>query len=174
MMTISDAVSVRRAQFETNGLGLFTGALMSITIAVPVQAEPLTFEQAIVRAQANAPSLQSKQLGTIASQAARAAAGALPDPRLSLGIDSFPISGPLAFKPSRDNFTWVRIGLSQDFPNLAKRRAQRSRADADMNAAEAEVALDARTVEVGTAVSWIKLAFAQQRLAVVDRLRGQL
>ncbi|MEO7278220.1 MAG: TolC family protein, partial [Sphingomicrobium sp.] len=117
---------------------------------------------------------RGKQLGTIASRAARAAAGTLPDPRLSLGIDSFPISGPLAFKPSQDNFTWVKVGVSQDIPNPAKRRAQRSRADADIAAAEADFALDARTVEVGTAVAWIKLAFAEQRLAVVDKLRVPL
>ena len=169
MITLSDATVVPSASIRFNGLVLLAGALMAI--AAPALAAPLTFQQALARAQSNAPSLEGKRLGRQASLAARTAAGALPDPKLSLGIDSFPISGPLAFKPSQDNFTWVKIGVSQDIPNPAKRRAQRGRAEADITAAEADLALDARTVEVATAVAWIKLAFAEQRLAVVDKLR---
>jgi cobalt-zinc-cadmium efflux system outer membrane protein len=172
MMTLSDATVLPFASIRSNGFLLLGGAL--IAIAAPALAAPLTFQQALARAQSNAPSLEGKRLGRQASQAARTAAGALPDPKLSLGIDSFPISGPLAFKPSKDNFTWVKVGLSQDFPNPAKRRAQRSRADADITAAEADVALDARNVEVETAVAWIKLAFAEQRLVVVDKLQAGL
>ncbi|WP_309601353.1 TolC family protein [Sphingomonas sp.] len=148
--------------------------LASIGIALPARADPLTFEEAISRAQENAPSLRARALGADASRAARAAAGALPDPKLSLGVDSFPISGPLAFQPSRDNFTWVRIGISQDIPNPAKRRAQRTRADADIAVAEAGTVLEARTVEVDTAIAWITLAYAQKRLAVVEAVRPKL
>ncbi|MEO7814549.1 MAG: TolC family protein [Sphingomicrobium sp.] len=140
----------------------------------PARADPLTFAAAIARAQGNAPSLRATALGTDASRAARSAAGSLPDPKLSLGVDSFPISGPLAFQPSRDNFTWVRVGISQDIPNLAKRRAQRIRADADIAVAEASMVLEARTVEVNTAVAWITLATAQKRLAAVEAVRAKL
>jgi cobalt-zinc-cadmium efflux system outer membrane protein len=149
-------------------------ALGALLTAVTADAAPMTFDAALSAARTHAPSLEAKRLGKQASQAARTAAGALPDPKLSLGIDSFPISGPLAFKPSQDNFTWVKIGVSQEIPNPAKRRAQRSRAESDIAAAEADVALDARTVEVETGVAWIKLAFAEQRLAVVDKLRIRL
>ena len=148
--------------------------LSTIIFTSQARADPLTFEAAIARAQSNAPSLRANALGVEASRAARGAAGALPDPKLSLGIDSFPISGPLAFQPSRDDFTWVRVGISQDIPNPAKRRAQRTRADADIAVAVASVVLEARTVEVETATAWITLAFAQKRLAALDRVRGGL
>ena len=154
----------------------FLGAMLLVGagIASPARADPLTFEQAISRARANAPSLRAQALGANASRAARIAAGSLPDPKLALGVDSFPISGPLAFQPSRDNFTWVRVGISQDFPNPAKRRAQRTRADADIAVAEASTALETRTVEVETAIAWITLAFAQKRLAAVEAVRTKL
>ena len=154
----------------------FLGAMLlaGAGIASPARADPLTFEQAISRARANAPSLRAQALGANASRAARIAAGSLPDPKLALGVDSFPISGPLAFQPSRDNFTWVRVGISQDFPNPAKRRAQRTRADADIAVAEASTALETRTVEVETAIAWITLAFAQKRLAAVEAVRTKL
>ena len=153
---------------------LGTMLLASASMASPARADPLSFEQAISRAQANAPSLRAAALGTDASRAARTAAGGLPDPKLSLGVDSFPISGPLAFQPSRDNFTWVRVGISQDIPNPAKRRAQRARADADIAVAEAGRVMEARNVEVEAAIAWITLAYAQKRLAAVEGVRARL
>lgn len=152
------------------GVALAASAL----VALPAQAGPLTFDEALARARANAPSLQASARGADASRAARLAAGALPDPKLSLGVDSFPVSGPLAFAPSRDNFTWARIGVSQDLPNLAKRHAQQARADTDIVAADAEILAEARTVEIETAVAWITLAFAERRLAALDAVRTRL
>jgi outer membrane protein TolC len=149
-------------------------ALAVIAMSRPLSAEPLTFDAALAKALANAPSLQVRRLGADASRAARGAAGALPDPKLSVGVDSFPVSGPLAFQPSRDDFSGVRIGVSQDFPNLAKRRALQARADSDITAADAEIAAEARTVEVETAVAWITLAYAERRLAALDDIRARL
>lgn len=175
MTYISAKAPPPRAANQCAAAVVLGAALMaSALFATPARAEPLTFEGAIARAQANAPSLRARALGVDASRAARLAAGALPDPKLFLGVDSFPISGPLAFKPSQDNFTWVKIGLSQDLPNPAKRRAQRARADADIVTADAEVALDSRRVEVATAVAWITLAYAQKRLSAVETLGEKL
>ena len=175
MIYIRAAVAVpTSAKRTTNAAVLAAALLASATIVSPARADPLTYEDAIERAQSNAPSLRARSLGAKASRAARGAAGALPDAKLSLGIDSFPISGPLAFQPSRDDFTWVRVGVSQDIPNPAKRRAQRTRADADIAVAEAGAVLEARTVEVETAIAWITLAYAQKRLAAVEAVRGKL
>ena len=169
------AVAVPSTPNKKIGAAL-SGAILlaSVGIALPARAVPLTFEEAISRAQANAPSLRARALGADASRAARTAAGVLPDPKLSLGVDSFPISGPLAFQPSRDNFTWVRVGISQEIPNPAKRRAQRTRADADIALAEAGTVLEARDVEVETAIAWITLAYAEKRLAAVEAVRTRL
>jgi cobalt-zinc-cadmium efflux system outer membrane protein len=131
-------------------------------------AGPITFDAALEKAAAGAPSIKAKSLGADGARSARIAAGQLPDPKLALGIDSFPISGPLAFQPSRDNFTWARIGVSQDIPNLAKRRAQRGRADADIAVADAGALVEVRVVEVQTAIAWINLVYAERRLAALD------
>ena len=102
------------------------------------------------------------------------AAGRLPDPTASVGIESFPISGPLAFRPNRDDFTMARAGFSQDFPNLAKRHAQVGRAQSDIATAQAEGAVTARGVEVGAALAWINLAYAERRLAALDGVTVRL
>lgn len=148
---------------------LATAALPSAALA-----GPLTFDAALAKARAGAPSVRAKALGADAMRSARIAAGRLPDPKLALGIDSFPISGPLAFEPSRDNFTWVRVGVSQDIPNLAKRRAQRGRADADIAVADAGALVEGRVVEVQTAVAWINLAYAERRLGALDDVLARL
>lgn len=140
----------------------------------PALAGPLTFSGAIEQARKQAPSIQAKALGADSARSARIAAGQLPDPKLAVGIDSFPISGPLAFQPSRDNFTWLRVGVSQDIPNLAKRRAQRGRADSDIIVANAETLVEQRVVLVQTATAWITLAFAERRLTALDGVMGRL
>lgn len=137
-------------------------------------AGPLTYGDAIRQAQRDAPSLKAKALGTDAARSARGAAGALPDPTLGVSAESFPISGPLAFEPNRDDFTMARVGVSQDIPNLAKRHAQQARADSDIKAAEADTAVEARGVEVGTALAWINLAYAERRLAALDDILSRL
>ncbi|MEK7454939.1 MULTISPECIES: TolC family protein [Sphingomonadaceae] len=137
-------------------------------------AGPLTFEAALRQAQSAAPSLKAKALGVDAARSARDAAGTLPDPTLALGIESFPVSGPLAFEPNRDDFTMARVGVSQDFPNLAKRHAQQARAATNIWAAEAGEAVEARNVEVATALAWINLAYSERRLAALDRLLAGL
>jgi outer membrane protein TolC len=137
-------------------------------------AAPLTFDAALQRARADAPSLKAKALGADSARSSRGAAGSLPDPTLAVGVDSFPISGPLAFEPSRDNFTWGRVGVSQDIPNLAKRHAAQARADSDIAAADAGTAVEARTVEVNTALAWINLAYAEKRLAALGDVLGRL
>lgn len=151
-----------------------TLSILLAAVTTPARADPLTFEGALARARANAPSLQATALGVEASRAARGAAGALPDPKLTVGIDGFPVSGPNAFEPSREDFAAVRVGVSQDIPNPAKRRAERSLADADIAVASAETMREARSVEVGTATAWISLAYAEQRVAALDEVRVRL
>lgn len=148
--------------------------LLCALLPTAATAAPLTFDAALQRARTDAPSLKAKALGADAARSLRGAAGALPDPTLAAGVDSFPISGPLAFEPSRDNFTWARVGVSQDIPNLAKRHAAQARADTDIVAADAGTAVEARNVEVNTALAWINLAYAEKRLAALDDVLGRL
>ena len=65
-------------------------------------AEPMTFNAALERATGSAPSVQANAAGVEASRSSAIAAGQLPDPTLSVGIDNFPISGPPAFTFNRD------------------------------------------------------------------------
>ena len=153
---------------------ILLGAGLALVLPAALHAEPLTFDAALRRAEANAPSLLASEAGVEARRSAAIAAGQLPDPTLSVGIDNFPVSGPPAFTLNRDSMTMARIGIEQAFPNPAKRRAQRGRAQADIGVAEADLAVEAQNVRLETALAWVDLYYAKRRLAQLERLDESL
>jgi cobalt-zinc-cadmium efflux system outer membrane protein len=142
----------------------------SAIFAGAAHAAPITYADALKLADQTAPSLQARALDVRAARSAAIAAGRLPDPKLEFGVEGFPISGPLAGHPERDDFSDARIGLTQEVPNLAKRRSARERAAADIGAAEVGRTAQAREVRLGAALAWIDLYYAEQRLATLDEI----
>ena len=157
-----------------NRIGAAALAVAIVVYAGPAAAEPLTFNVALERAAANAPSVQANEAGVEAKRSAAIAAGQLPDPTLSAGIENFPISGPPAFTFNRDSMTMARIGVEQAFPNPAKRRARAGRAQTDIGIAEADLAVEAQNVRLETALAWVDLYYAKRRLVQLQRLDASL
>lgn len=153
---------------------LISTALLASAMPSLAWAEPMTFKAALERAAGSAPSVQANQAGVEATRSASVAAGQLPDPTLSVGIDNFPVSGPPAFTFNRDDMTMARVGIEQAFPNPAKRRAQRGRAQANIGVAEAGLAVEAQNIRLETALAWIDLYYAKRRLAQLQLLDESL
>lgn len=149
-------------------------ALILVLLAGVARGEPLTYAGALDVAGRSAPSLQASALKVDAARAASRAAGRLPDPKLSVGIQDFPVSGPNAGSFTRDDFTMAKVGVMQDVPNGARRRAEVSAATAEIAVAQAEATVEQRIVRVATALAWIDLAYAERRLATLDQLVGGL
>ena len=152
---------------------LFMAPLLA-AISDAALSEPLRFDEALARAQAEAPSLRARSREVEARQAAVTPAGQLPDPKLGVGIDNFPISGPPAGTFSGDSMTMARLGISQEVPNRAKRTARTGRAQADVAAAQANRLTEARRVKVAAALAWIDLAYAERKLAAIDGVQSRL
>lgn len=131
-------------------------------------AQTLTYDQALRVAIANAPGVVAGQAGVTAAQSDARAAGSLPDPRLSVGIDNYPVSGPPSFSLTRDDMTMGRVGLQQDLTNLAKRHAAQAQARAAIATAEASQVNKLRGVRLGTGQAWIDLAYAERRLVAIN------
>lgn len=144
--------------------------LVGVASSAAASAAPLTFAQALERARTEAPTIEARALRVRAARSAAGAAGALPDPTLDLSLQNVPVTGPDALALNRDFMTMRSVGVSQQFPNPAKRRAERSRAAADIAAAEAGAAVEARDVRVAAALAWVDLHFAERRLAVLKSL----
>lgn len=137
------------------------------------QAAPLTYSAALQRA-GDAPTLQAKAAEVTAARAAAGGAGRLPDPKLRFGLDNFPISGPPAWRFGPDGMTMATVGVMQDLPNGAKRRAGRERAAADISAAESGQAVEARNVRLAAGLAWVDLYYAQRKLAALDEISAAL
>ncbi|MBI0476961.1 transporter [Sphingomonas sp. MA1305] len=143
---------------------------LAALIASAAHASPLTYEQALREAAANAPGVAAVRAGISAAEADARAAGSLPDPRLSIGVDNYPVSGPPAFSLSQDNMTMGRVGIQQDVPNLAKRHAAQAQARAAVATAGASQAARLRQIRLGAGQAWIDLAYAERRLTALDTI----
>src|SRR5204862_7620807 len=84
----------------------------------------LSFEDALTAAEARAPELLARRHSIDAAENVRRAADTLPDPKLVLGLDNVPLDGPDRWSLDRDFMTMRRIGVMQEVPNAAKRRAR--------------------------------------------------
>lgn len=149
-------------------IGLFAA------IGMPAAAEPMTFDEALALAGTSAPQLRASALGVEAASAASAAAGRLPDPQLRFGIDDLPVSGPMAGRFGDDEMTMARIGLMQEVPSRARRRAERAVAEADIDVAAAADALARREARIAAGVAWLDLHYAGRRLAALEEVLSAL
>ena len=141
----------------------------SIAQTAPV----LDFDGALRAAGLNAPMLQARAASTQGAAALQISAALLPDPKLMLGVQDFPVSGPARGSLTRDNFTMRQIGISQDVPNRAKRAA---RADVALARTDRERALErveALTVRRETGLAWIARFHAEKRLALLNAVVAQ-
>ncbi|WP_068878814.1 TolC family protein, partial [Phenylobacterium sp. CCH9-H3] len=142
--------------------------------AASAQAGPLTFDEAVARAGQTAPSVQARDLQLRAAQAAAPAANELPDPRLSFGLENAPISGPMAGRLNADEMTMARIGVMQEVPNAAKRRARSTLAQAEIGAARASRDQEALGARLAAALAWLDLHYARRRLAALGEVEASL
>lgn len=149
---------------------LVFGVVVLSLLPGAVWAEPLTFDDVLARV-ATAPELQASDLSVAAARSSARAAGRLPDPELNFGIDSLPVTGPMAGGFGDESMTMARIGLMQAVPSRARRRAERAVAAAEIDTAQAEGRLVRRDARIAAGSAWIDLYYAsERRRAVVEIL----
>lgn len=141
-------------------------ALLAASLAASAQDKlpPLDFAAALRLAQERAPSLQARRLAVQGAAGLQTSAGQLPDPKLSIGLDSLPINGPTPFSLVRDNFTQRQIGYAQDMPNQAKRAARREFAQARTDREQALLQVERLGIRREAGLAWLAAYFAQARL----------
>ncbi len=88
---------------------------------------------------------------------AAVAAGELPDPAIFGGIRELPVSGDAAYSLTRDRDTQYVIGVMQDFPRGAKRRAARATEDRIADRFDAEAQLATREVRRDAGLAYLAL-----------------
>ncbi|MCL4716330.1 MAG: TolC family protein [Hyphomonadaceae bacterium] len=134
---------------------------------VPIaHAQELSFQDAVTRAE-DGPSVIARREAARGAQLAVRPAGQLPDPQLVLGLQNVPVEGPDAYRLDRDFMTMQSIGIMQDMPSGAERRARRAIAEAEAGRTEADLDLARLEARLGAARAWIAAYYAGRRVEVL-------
>lgn len=138
--------------------------------AWPLHAASLSFEAAIARVTREAPVMTASQTRVDAARLAIIPAAELPDPKLSLGVENFPVGGPDRYTLTRDFMTMQRVAVMQDIPNSDKRAARVAVAQAKVQRAESERRMTLLNLRRETALAWIRRYTAERQLALFEAL----
>jgi cobalt-zinc-cadmium efflux system outer membrane protein len=109
---------------------LRAAALAAALLPALVAAEPLSFDQALSLAVQRSDAARAGRAAAQGATESSRAAGQLPDPTLSAGIDNLPVTGGDRFSTTRDSMTMKRIGISQEWVSADKRAARVAAASA--------------------------------------------
>jgi outer membrane protein TolC len=136
-------------------------------------AQPLSLEDALKAGESQSPRLaaQRSMINSAAAQVGRAAE--LPDPKLRLGIENLPVSGPDRFRYDRDFMTMRSVGLTQEFPNTAKREARNLRAERMRDVEGAGLGAQRAAVRRDIAMAWLEAHYAERAREALERLARQ-
>lgn len=140
----------------------------SFCLVGPVFA--LSYAEALSLAERQNPALRAQQSSVDAAVAAQGAAGALPDPRLSVGVENLPVSGMDRWSLTRDFMTMQRIALMQEMPNRAKRDARVDGSRARAERERAMLLVQRLQLRAALGVAWVGVQSVDRRRAVLDEL----
>lgn len=110
------------------------------------------------------PLLEALSAQARAERESAVAAGQLPDPQLSLGVQGLPINTDDAGSFTRDGDTQLTLGLMQEFPRAAKRRLRGALNEREAQRLDAQAQLAERGIRRDTALAWLELWRFQQAL----------
>jgi outer membrane protein TolC len=154
---------------------MFRFVVVVSLLLVPALARPdlLSLEAALALAEARSPDVAAQSAGVAAAHAAAVAAGRLPDPQLVVGIENLPVSGPERWSLTREAMTMRKVGLMQELPNGARRRAEADAARAAGERALAEQHVRRLEVRRDTALAWLERHYLERRVALLDALQRE-
>ena len=150
---------------------LAAGVLAAALLSLPAAA--LTLDEALRQAEREAPSLAAQAAQVEASRSSAIPAGALPDPKLLLGLQNVPIEGDNRGRFDREPMTMQMVGVMQEVPSRAKRRARVDVAQAGVERATLEQRVERLKVRRQTALAWISALAVEEKLALFQTLYAE-
>ena len=135
-----------------------------------VYAQPLTLDTALKLAEQYAPTLRANSAQIEGAENMVSASGILPNPKLFVGLDNYPISGDAAWSITQEGMTMQKIGVMQDFPNRAKRQAEVELAKAELGSVTAQTEILRIELRQKVATAWLKRFYLERKLALFDEL----
>lgn len=150
---------------------LAAGVLATALLSQPAAA--LTLDEALRQAEREAPSLTAQAAQVEAARSSAIPAGELPDPKLLLGLQNVPIEGDNRGRFDSEPMTMQMVGVMQEVPNRAKRRARVEVAQAGIERATLEQRVELLKVRRETALAWISALAVEEKLALFQTLYAE-
>lgn len=138
---------------------------MSVFATAQADPAPLTIAEAVKLALQRDDVLQQLASEKDAAIQEAVAAGQLPDPKLSIGIQNLPTN---SFSVGRDSMTMQIIGISQEFPAGHTRALAESRGQQLAEAQQAKIAERSRQVAQDVRIAWLQLYYALHAAQLVQ------
>ncbi|WP_119025259.1 TolC family protein [Acinetobacter soli] len=135
-----------------------------------VYAQPMTLDIALKLAEQYAPTLRANSARIEGAKDMVSASGILPNPKLFVGLENYPVSGDAAWSVTQDGMTMQKIGVMQDFPNRAKRQADVEFAKAELGSANAQTEILRIELRQKVATAWLKRFYLERKLVLFDEL----
>ena len=155
-----------RAAHQAAVAVIATAMLAASLVAVAAEA-PLTLAEAQRVAVVRSRMLAAQDAAVTAAREMAVAAGQLPDPVATVGVNNLPINGPDAFSLTRDFMTMASVGVMQEFTRPEKREARAERYEREAEKALADKTASVATIQRDTALAWLDRYYAEAMLAVV-------
>ena len=143
---------------------------LAVALALPAMASALSLDEALRLAERDAPSLAAQAASVDAALNAAIPAAELPDPRLAIGLSNLPVEGDPAWRTNAEPMTMQTIGLMQEVPNRAKRRARTDVAQAAVALARTQQHLTRLEVRRQAAEAWISARAVDEKLELFETL----
>lgn len=126
----------------------------------------LELDEAVGLASQEQPSIAAFEREAAASEQAAMAARMLPDPQISAGVQNYPVTGGMAFDPTREEMTMYTIGVMREQMRRSRREAEAARLQAEAVVSRAEGSARERTIRRDAIFAWTDAveAAAKQRL----------
>jgi outer membrane protein TolC len=134
---------------------------------------PLTLAAAQRLAVARSRQLVAQDAAVTASHEMAVAAGQLPDPVATLGVNNLPVNGPDAWSLTRDFMTMASVGVMQEFTRAEKREARAERFERDAEKSLAERVASIAAIQRDTALAWLDRYYAEAMQAVISEQSRQ-
>ena len=162
-------MKLRRRAHSCARLQKVLAALVVALAIVPAAAQsPLTLSEAQRRAVERSQMLVAYSAAAAAAREMAVAAGQLPDPVATLGVNNLPINGPNAWSFTADFMTMRSVGVMQEFTRSEKREARAERFEREADKSAAERTLTLANIQRDTALAWLDRYYAEAQTAVVN------
>ncbi len=147
---------------------LRAAALAAALLPHLIEAAPLSLEMALDAAVQRSEAARAGRAGVQSAAEASRAAGQLPDPTLSVGVENLPVTGPDRLSTTRDSMTMKRIGFSQEWVSRDKRAARRDAAEALVDRQDAMVKAAMAEARLQTALAYLDAFYAGETLKLTN------